>query len=132
MDNLTPSELSKAPAEILWLYSMAHAGYPVGYQTYKTISEQYPEYFTETIIFQATYESIPLEVHQAYETDREACDRYYDSEMPISKGLFYWCSHPEELQEWESKVLPISQKRKQDQQQIWDKHYAKFDLKRKW
>lgn len=133
---------SNIPSEVFVVFQLQKLGCPIGTETYNKCQEvikKYPEHFP----WEAKYNSIPQEVHDAY--SKELMDEFkskFDS-IPKGDGLMKslvseGASKPrlknfgEALRDMDNMFKEQhrqAEERLKKSKQLWDKHYKKYNLK---
>jgi len=66
MKNLTTEEFDKAPPLVQFLHMVAISGISIGSSIVNKAMTEYPEYFEEELERKRKWDSVPNEVHSAY------------------------------------------------------------------
>jgi hypothetical protein len=125
-------EMKDIPAIIQYLWAASMSKMPVGSSTLDEAMEKHPEYFPEEVEYCRKMSMVPKQVHDAHMTELMALHDWWFSELPESKGLWYYCQHPEEYTDhWKaSEELHSRYNKEEMERRIWNKHYTLWGLKK--
>jgi len=113
------------PDIIQFLYIQWLGEMPVGASTYEKAIKEYPEYFPEEVEYRRKWNAIPQAVKDQY--NKESGELFQaEQEANPSKGLLYYCQHPEEWEERSTIYEEFSKK----EDELFNKHFSKYGLTR--
>jgi hypothetical protein len=129
MKKLTEHELQSAPPVIKFIYLASLSKTPIGYALYEQALLEHPSYFPEEILFRKQWDSIPDQVHDAYRKERNELHQREFANLPPNKGIWYWCTHQEEYENWSKQHQACWQRELKQAEQIHNKYYHRYGIK---
>jgi len=127
MKPLTIEELSNAPGIVQLVYLSSINKTPIGISTYEQALKDYPEYFPQEVKRRKQWVDIPIELRNGYMRE---CSEHFQSVLGDleSKGILYYCDHPEEHKEFQRKLSTRLELLRIVEKHLWDKYFGDYDI----
>jgi len=128
MSSTNINEFENAPLLVQQIKSHAFIKQPISMAMYKEAIEKHPEYFPKEVELIRKWESVPKHIMDAYNKEKEEVHAKAFSNLPPSKGFFYWIRNEEEYLKWKEAFDKCMEEEQTALKPIREKYLAPYGL----